>query len=375
MRRTGTIIWLQSSFGSIKHILKSLSHSHSRYHSTTQTRSLTSLIFLLKRHFSHSNNNIKRMGSEIPLFKGIWVATLTGYDRKTGKADVSTVDQYARLLEEDGVEGVFINGTSGESLSLTTEERKELAVAWKKAVDKTGKLKLIVHVGSTSVETARDLASHSESLGVQGISIIPPCFHKPANADAMVLFTKAVAEAAPKTPMIIYHFPIITGVHSYLLRDVFTKGKPVIPTLAGAKFTHTDLLDMERCIHHPLGPFSIFSGYDQALLPGFSIGAVSTIGISYNILASRYQRIIDLFKKGDIVAASKEQEILNKWYEVAERYGLIPAHKALLRLKGLDLGPVRLPLIDLTDAQLQSFLSELKPLEIFHDLKLNPKHY
>jgi len=314
------------------------------------------------------------MGEHIPLFKGLWVATLTGFDRKTGKADASTVDQYARLLENDGVDGVFVNGTSGESLSLTTEERKDLCAAWKTATAKTGKLKLIVHVGSTSVETAKELAHHAESLGVHGISIIPPCFHKPANVDSMVLFSKAVADAAPKTPLIIYHFPLMTGVNTYLLRDLFTKGKPVIPTLAGAKFTHTDLLDMERSIHHPLGPFSIFSGYDQALLPGLSIGAVSTIGISYNVLAPRYQRIIDLHNKSDIAGASKEQETLNKWYEVAERYGLIPAHKALLRLKGLDLGPVRLPLIDLSDSQLQSLLSELKHLEIFPDLHLHQAH-
>jgi len=306
-----------------------------------------------------------------PLFKGIWVATLTGMNPKTGKADTSSIDAYARLLEKDGASGVFINGTSGEGLSLTTQERIDVAVAWKHAIEKTKKLGFIVHVGSTSVEQSKELAAHAEALGVDGISGIAPCYLKPANVDILVKICEAIASAAPKTPFVLYHFPGMTGVTNYLLRDFLTKGKPLIPTLEGAKFTHTDMLDIERSIHHPLGPFSIFAGYDQALLPNLTVGAVSAIGISYNVLTPRYNRIFEYFAKGDLASASKEQERLNIWYEIAERYNLIPVHKALLRLKGVDLGPVRLPLVDLTDAQLKSLLDELKHIEVFSDLGLN----
>eukprot|EP01113_Clastostelium_recurvatum_P021758 TRINITY_DN2581_c0_g1_i1.p1 TRINITY_DN2581_c0_g1~~TRINITY_DN2581_c0_g1_i1.p1 ORF type:complete len:316 (-),score=85.55 TRINITY_DN2581_c0_g1_i1:49-996(-) len=295
-------------------------------------------------------------------FCGIWVATLAPLHKDTGLADVSQVPTYARLMEEQGVTGLFINGTSGEGMSLTNEERMAIAEAWVEATKKSG-IKIIVHVGSTSLELAKQLAKHAASLGVAGISALPPCYYKPANTEALVLFCKELTSVAPHTPFFYYHFPNQSGVMNITLRDFFTKGKPVLPTLCGAKFTHNDFLDMERAIDHEAGPFMIFNGYDECFLPSLSIGATGAVGIGYNFFTPQFREIISAFNKGDHAAARKIQKTMNQFYEIILTFPLIPSMKALFRMKGLDLGPSRPPFVDLTPEQVALLVGKLKAID------------
>jgi hypothetical protein len=143
------------------------------------------------------------------VIRGLFAATFTPLN-EDGNLKLQIIDRYAQELAAQGISGVFICGTTGESLSLTADERRALAEAWVRA-GKRHKLVVVVHVGADSVKDAADLAQHAESIGANAISAIPPVFFKTSSIPNLVQTMASIASAAPRTPFYFYHFPDRTG--------------------------------------------------------------------------------------------------------------------------------------------------------------------
>jgi len=267
------------------------------------------------------------------------------------------VDPYAKSLAKDKVPGVWVNGTSGESMSLTTEERMKLLEHWHSAAQKYG-LSVIAHIGCQSVEDSRQLAAHAEKLGVAAVAAMAPCFFKPNTVDELVEFLAQVAAAAPRTPFFYYYYPGITGV-SFRMSDVFEKGKSRIPTLAGAKFTGNDLGDVIYGLS--LGDYTVFLGNETMILPGAAAGAQGSVGIAYSSFGPLFQEIVEAFEAGDLAKARSLQIKCVKLHEECKKYPLIPAYKSVLKMtKGWDLGPCRAPQRSLDAGETAALESALK---------------
>jgi N-acetylneuraminate lyase len=104
-----------------------------------------------------------------------------------------------------------VNGTTGDSMSLSDEERRKVAEAWM-AASKTHGTIVINHVGSNSITTACELAAHAQAIGCHAIAAMPPFFFKAASTKHLAEWLKRVGEAAPLLPFYYYHFSVITGV-------------------------------------------------------------------------------------------------------------------------------------------------------------------
>jgi hypothetical protein len=115
---------------------------------------------------------------------GLVAAVFTPFDRLSGGGalNLSVVPEQEKYLNATGVDYVFVGGTTGESLSLTVDERKQLAEAWMAT-----SANVIVHVGAEAVSDARELASHAERIGALAIGAMPPVFFSPANAQVIIL--------------------------------------------------------------------------------------------------------------------------------------------------------------------------------------------
>src|ERR1041385_4203398 len=128
------------------------------------------------------------------------------------------IQQQANALIEDGVTGAFICGTTGEGLSLTTDERIQIAEKWLSSAHAS--LKIIVHVGHQSVTESRQLAAHAQRIGAAAFATIAPTFFRATNLDQLIDFCANVAEAAPSLPFYYYHIPAMTGadfaMHNFL---------------------------------------------------------------------------------------------------------------------------------------------------------------
>ncbi|XP_064186499.1 N-acetylneuraminate lyase [Anguilla rostrata] len=275
---------------------------------------------------------------------GLVAATFTPLTPE-GEINLPVIGLYIDyLLEHQGVRNVFVNGTTGEGMSLSVEERKKLAEEW--CGKGKGKLEqVIVHVGCMSLKDSQDLARHAAEAGADGIAAVSPSVFKPSDAGVLRQFLQEVAAAAPDLPFYYYHIPALTGV-SLLARDVLDGIEKQIPSFRGLKFSGGDLLDFGQCVSYCPSDWSVLYGVDEQLLAGLAMGANGAVGSTYNYLGSRARSLLTAFETGDLTQARTLQFQVQDVISYAVKLGFdVAVNKRLMsEVSGLDLGPPRLPL-------------------------------
>lgn len=259
-----------------------------------------------------------------------------------GGLRLESVAAQAALLAAGGVEGAFVAGTTGESLSLTVAERMDLAEAWVEPARRHG-LRLLVHVGAAALADAVALARHAGQLGVDSISAMAPCYFKPPTCADLAAFLAEIAAAAPRTPFYYYDIPSWTGV-TFRSSDLLERHAAAIPTLAGIKYTSADLTDFERCVAVGGGRYAIYWGNDEALLAGLALGAAGAIGSTYNFAAAEARAVMDAFAVGDMLRARAAQMQVVRIVDLLAGHGYMRAAKAVMGMLGVECGTVRPPL-------------------------------
>ncbi len=276
--------------------------------------------------------------------------------------NLNAIEAQAHSLVASGVSGAFICGTTGEGVSLTMEERMAVATRWCEVAGPD--LRVIVHVGHTALGDCQTLAAHAQKIGAFGVSNFAPFFFKPSNTTDLVDFCAEVAAAAPALPYYYYQIPSMTGV-SLPTADFLRAAQHKIPNLAGVKFTFENLMDFAESTRLDDGRFDVVFGRDEILVAGLALGAKGAIGSTYNFAAPVYNRILKAFAQGDLATAQAEQARANAMISVFIRFGGLTAGKSIMRLIGLDCGPVRLPLRSLSKAQESELRVELEKVGFF----------
>lgn len=293
---------------------------------------------------------------------GLVAATHTPFDAD-GQLNLSVVEKQATYLSASGVNAVFIGGSTGESHSLTLEERLVLAKRWSEVLASSS-LRLVVHVGSNCLSDSRTLATQAEEVGAVAISALAPSYFKPKSLDILIDCCAEIASAAPETPFYFYDIPSMTGV-SFSMPELLANGPRRIPTLAGIKFTNPDLMAYQNCLHADQGRFDIPWGNDEYLLAALVFGAKGAVGSSYNFAAPLYRGILSAFEKGDLAAAREGQYRSVKLIELLAGYGYMAAAKATMGFLGVDVGSPRLPNSALSNLRKTALRGELETLGFF----------
>lgn len=297
--------------------------------------------------------------------EGLVAAVFTPFTAD-GRINPEVIPAYAAMLKRRGIAGIFVNGSSGEGVLMSKEERIELAEHWK---EHAGSMKVIVHVGSTSVEDSKSLASHASAIGVDAISCMAPPFLSTSNVDVMVDFCRQVALSAPQTPFYYYHLPVSTGAH-LKVNHLLEKGSLTIPNLAGVKYTYTDFMDMHQCIALQDGRFDVLHGHDEILINGLVLGVKGGIGTTYNFAPEIYSSIIEAFHRNDFEEARAQQRISIRLVEIMLRYvNAIVGGKAMLKFAGVDCGGCRVPLRNLSDDELNHLERDLREADLLQYLQ------
>ncbi len=177
-----------------------------------------------------------------------------------GSLNLAIVEKQAEHLAAAGVRGVFPGGSTGESHSLTVEERLALARRWTEVGKRCG-LTVVVHVGHNCQADARALAAQAQQVGADAVAALAPSYFKPAGVDALLDFLAPIAAAAPGLPFYYYDIPAMTAV-SLPTVEVLERGTVRIPNLAGLKFTNSDLMQLQECLRLRDGAFDVLFGYD-----------------------------------------------------------------------------------------------------------------
>jgi len=292
---------------------------------------------------------------------GLVAAPHTPFDAE-GRLAADRIPALARHLEATGVRGVFVNGTTGEGLCQTVEERQRVAEAWSAA---KGSLHLILNLGAQAVGDLEALARHASGLAVDGVAVVAPSFHRPRSVDALVDLAGVAAEASGR-PLWLYHIPALSGVHLDAT-EVCEALHAALPRFAGVKFTANDLLGYQRVLTAGEGRWQSGWGCDELMLPALAVGARFFVGSTYNYAAPTYLRLMRAFEAGDLDAARRESRRIPPLLEVLDRFGQIHAGKRLVARWGLDLGMARLPERALREAELDELERAIDALELMDD--------
>ncbi len=284
-----------------------------------------------------------------------------------GSINSGIIPDMVQHLQKEEVAGVFICGTTGEGASLTVDERMLLAEQW--VANAGDELVVIVHVGHNSVYEARKLAEHAQSIPAHSIAALAPSFFKPASIDSLVSYCASVAEAAPALPFFYYHIPSITGLN-LAVPEFLHAGSKHIPTLSGVKFSASDLMQFHRCATMESGRYTMFFGSDEMLLGALAMGAEAAVGSTYNYAAPNSAGMMEAFKKGDMETAQRFADHAVALVEVLLKHGVIQAGKAIMAMRGIDCGEVRLPLMPLSAEQKKSLYEDVRALAIFKNVDL-----
>ena len=296
--------------------------------------------------------------------KGLIVAPFTPFD-KNGELDLSPIPAYGKLLQNNGLIGVFINGSSGEGYMLTVEERMKLAEKWVSTAPEG--FKVIVHVGATCIKDSHKLAQHAQEIGAFGIGTMASPFPKAGRVEELVKYCEEIACGAPDLPFYFYHIPVLNGVYLPML-PFLKAAEDRIPNLAGIKYTYENLYEYNQCMLYKDGKFDMLHGQDESILNGLIMGgAQGGISGTGSYIGNVLVGIIDEYNKGNIEKARELQNYAQDVINVIAKYrGNIVCGKRIMKFLGLDLGINRTPFQNITDEEEAIIRKELEAIDFFN---------
>ena len=280
-----------------------------------------------------------------------------------GELNLDIIPDYASYLLRNGLDGVFVCGSTGEGALLGREERMMLTEAWLDAGE--GMLKAVVHTGGCNLKEQELLAAHAQEKGAWAIAAMAPAFLSPARNEELVDYCGAIAAAAPQLPFYYYHIPGLNGVHLSVVDFLEAAGEH-IPNLAGVKYTHMNMFEFEQCRHVAGGKYEMLWGMDEMFLDGLVYGNRAGIGGTYNHCFGLYRDMKQAYDVKDMAKCRELQHLSHQFIEILIKYrGNLMGGKRIMKFLGLDCGPNRLPLQNISDAEEASMKRELEDVGFF----------
>ena len=277
-------------------------------------------------------------------YKGVIPAFYACYDEK-GEISPEGVQKLAQYFIDKGVKGVYVNGSSGECIYQSVEDKKIVLENVMKVAK--GKLTVIAHVACNNTKDSMELAAHAESLGVDAIASIPPIYFRLPD-HAIAKYWNDISSAAPNTDFVIYNIPQLAGVA--LSTSLFAEMRKN-PRVIGVKNSSMPVQDIQMFKADAGDDYIIFNGPDEQFISGRVIGAEAGIGGTYGVMPELFLKMNELVKAGQLEAAMPIQYAANSIiYKMCSAHGnMYAVIKAILKLnEGFDIGSVRAPLAELT---------------------------
>lgn len=285
--------------------------------------------------------NLEKYKGVIPAFYACY-----GDDGEISPERVRALTEY---FIRKGVKGLYVNGSSGECIYQSVEDRK-VVLENVMAVAK-GKLTIIAHVACNNTKDSVELAKHAESLGVDAIAAIPPIYFRLPEY-AIADYWNAMSAAAPNTDFVIYNIPQLAGVA--LTMGLFEKMREN-PRVIGVKNSSMPVQDIQMFKAAAGDDYIIFNGPDEQFMSGRAIGAQAGIGGTYGVMPELFLKLDEYVRANEMDRARELQYDINEIiYKMCSCHGnMYAVIKEILRInEKLDIGSVRAPLAGLIEADM-----------------------
>ncbi|QNN82530.1 dihydrodipicolinate synthase family protein [Brachybacterium sp. Z12] len=288
---------------------------------------------------------------------GILPALLTAYDDE-GSISLDRTSMLVSKLVDTGVDGFFVSGTSGEYYLLSTAERLELLET---VAAHAGDRHVVMQVAASDQRDVREMARRAADHGATAISASIPLYYTYSD-ESLVDYFRDIRSCS-ELPLIGYTIPGFTG--RVLSADLLT-GLAAEGTLAGLKYTSSDLAVLARVRAGTPEGFSLLLGSDDLLVAALSHGADGGIGATFNIAPRLYVDLHRAFREGDLAEARRLQELAVALLGALAQGEVYPTLKSGMRARGVDIGQSRAPMAQHTpeqDAQVAGALAAVDGLE------------
>lgn len=280
---------------------------------------------------------------------GVISAMITLFD-KNEDVDIERTKALVEFQIDNGIDGFYLTGSTGEGFLMTAEERKLVVETVVKQV--AGRKPIIVHVGDMGTRKSIDLARHAYEVGADAISSVPPFYWKFSEEDIFGYY-KDISESTP-LPMVVYNVPLAGLMGTDLL--VKLAG---LPNVKGIKFTGKDH-DQISHLKDILGEdFIIYSGCDEMAFSGLSLGTDGIIGSFYNVMPELFKGIYQSVKAGDMKRGVRLQKIGTEIILASIKYDYLALMRNMIEWQGVDAGYSRRPFRNYKDEELGDFRAAL----------------
>lgn len=293
--------------------------------------------------------------------QGLIAAAVTPFS-DDGTVDLDQIGPVTERLLAAGVTGLYVCGSTGEGVSLTSAERKAVTEAYVAAAN--GRATVIAQVGHNSQIEACALAKHAAEIGVDVLSATCPSYFKVSTVAGLIDYLRPVADAGSGLPFYYYHIPALTGSQVNIV-DFLERVEPCIPSFAGLKYTKTLLHEFQSCQNAADGKFDIVWGCDEMLLGAIATGAEAAIGSTYNVATPLYQKIWDAVIQGDLETARSLQLLSVQMVDVLAANVFHASLKATLQMLGMHVGACRSPIGSLDRSQHETLRDGLSRIGFF----------
>lgn len=277
------------------------------------------------------------------IFKGAGVALVTPFSAD-GSVNYDKLDELVDFHCENGTDSIIICGTTGESSTLTEAEHMECI---KFAIERTKKrIPVIAGTGSNCTRTAAQMSREATETGADGLLLVTPYYNK-ATQEGLVAHYKTIAQEA-KAPIVLYSVKSRTGMN--IAPATVARLAAEVENVVAIKEASGDISQIAKIMQLTDGKIDLYSGNDDQIVPLLSLGGKGVISVLSNIAPRETHDICELFFHGDLEGSRALQlRALPLIEQLFCEVNPIPVKKAC-NLRGLDVGSLRMPLTEITEA-------------------------
>nr|WP_066196546.1 MULTISPECIES: 4-hydroxy-tetrahydrodipicolinate synthase [Gracilibacillus] len=288
-------------------------------------------------------------------FGNVLTAMVTPF-QSNGEIDYGKTESLVNHLIYNGTDAIVVAGTTGESPTLSKEEKLELLRFVVKITHK--RIPVIAGTGSNNTYESIEMTKKAETIGADAVMLVAPYYNKPSQ-EGLYQHFKVIAEST-SLPVMLYNIPGRTGVN---VEPETIIALSQIENIVAVKEASGSLDAMTTIIRDTDANFSLYTGDDALTLPAVAIGANGVVSVSSHIIGNEMQTMVAAAQSGQI---EKAQALHQYLLPVMQAMFMAPSPtpvKAALQLQGIDVGSVRLPLVPLNDEQQQILGQQLHFLQ------------
>ena len=291
------------------------------------------------------------------VFTGSGVAIVTPF-YENGGINYNKLEELIDFHCNNGTDSIVICGTTGESATMTEAEHVECI---KKAVEFTkGRIPVVAGTGSNATYTAIELSKEAEAAGADGLLVVTPYYNKCTQAGLAAHYTAIANEV--KIPIIMYSVASRTGVN--IAPETVASLVKNVDNIVGVKEASGNISQIAKIMNLTDGNIDLYSGNDDQIVPIMSLGGIGVISVLANVAPKETHDICAKYFAGDVKGSAELQlRALPLIDALFSEVNPIPVKKAM-KLMGHEVGPLRMPLTELTEGNTEKLAKAMKEFGI-----------